>query len=148
MKEYTVNGKVIDIILENGKVVKASTKFIENMMNTLDIDMEDAVLTWLEDEEYLINDEQEELNKNAKGVVKLVAANKKKETKEKKPREKKANPVKEGLTDYLAEMLSKFDGTEDVVIENRGKLITFKIGDREFKLDLIEKRAKKVEKGV
>lgn len=148
MKEYTVNGKVIDITLENGKVVKASTKFIENMMNTLDIDMEDAVLTWLEDEEYLINDEQEELNKNAKGVVKLVAANKKKETKEKKPREKKANPVKEGLTDYLAEMLSKFDGTEDVVIENRGKLITFKIGDREFKLDLIEKRAKKVEKGV
>lgn len=148
MKEYTVNGKVIDITLENGKVVKASTKFIENMMNTLDIDMEDAVLTWLEDEEYLINDEQEELNKNAKGVVKLVAANKKKETKEKKPREKKANPVKEGLTDYLAEMLSKFDGTEDVVIENRGKLITFKIGDREFKLDLIEKRTKKVEKGV
>ena len=148
MIEYTVNGKVIDITLENGKVVKASTKFIENMMNTLDIDMEDAVLTWLEDEEYLINDEQEELNKNAKGVVKLVAANKKKETKEKKPREKKANPVKEGLTDYLAEMLSKFDGTEDVVIENRGKLITFKIGDREFKLDLIEKRAKKAEKGV
>ena len=148
MKEYTVNGKVIDITLENGKVVKASTKFIENMMNTLDIDMEDAVLTWLEDEEYLINDEQEELNKNAKGVVKLVAANKKKETKEKKSREKKANPVKEGLTDYLAEMLSKFDGTEDVVIENRGKLITFKIGEREFKLDLIEKRTKKVEKGV
>lgn len=148
MKEYTVNGKVIDITLENGKVVKASTKFIENMMNTLDMDMEDAVLTWLEDEEYLINDEQEELNKNAKGIVKLVVAEKKKETKEKKPREKKANPVKEGLTDYLAEMLSKFDGTEDVVIENRGKLITFKIGDREFKLDLIEKRAKKVEKGV
>lgn len=148
MKEYTVNGKVIDITLENGKVVKASTKFIENMMNTLDMDMEDAVLTWLEDEEYLINDEQEELNKNAKGVVKLVAADKKKETKEKKPREKKANPVKEGLTDYLAEMLSKFDGAEDVTIENRGKLITFKIGDREFKLDLVEKRAKKVEKGA
>lgn len=148
MKEYTVNGKVIDITLENGKVVKASTKFIENMMNTLDMDMEDAVLTWLEDEEYLINDEQEELNKNAKGVVKLVAADKKKETKEKKKREKKVNLVKEGLTDYLAEMLSKFDGAEDVTIENRGKLITFKIGDREFKLDLIEKRAKKVEKGA
>ena len=56
MKEYVVKGKVIEITLENGKVVKVMTSYIERMMEKLELDMEDAVLTWLEDEEYLINE--------------------------------------------------------------------------------------------
>ena len=54
MKEYVVKGKVIEITLENGKIVKVMTSYIERMMEKLDLDMEDAVLTWLEDEVYLI----------------------------------------------------------------------------------------------
>ena len=59
MKDYVVKGKVVEITLENGKVVKAMTEYLQRMMDNLGLDMEDAVLTWLEDEEYLINDEQE-----------------------------------------------------------------------------------------
>lgn len=143
MKDFVVNGKVINITLENGKVVKAATAFIENMMKTLDLDMEDAVLTWLEDEEFLINEEQEELDAEAKkNKSKLVVNDKVKEPKEKKPRERKANPVKEKLIADMAAALETM-GAESIVVENIGKLITFKIDGRDFKLDLIEKRQPK-----
>ena len=66
MKDYIVKGKIVEITLENGKVVKVMTEYLQRMMDNLGLDMEDAVLTWLEDEEYLINDEQEELNGEAK----------------------------------------------------------------------------------
>lgn len=143
MKDYVVKGKVIEVTLENGKVVKIMTSFIEQMMKTLDLTEEDAVLTWLEDEEYLVNEEQEELNNEAKkykvGVKAIDGA------KERKKREvvKKENPVKKGTIDHLAKALEGLEGATDIVIENETKLITFKIGGREFKLDLIEKRQPK-----
>lgn len=146
MKEYVVKGKVIEITLENGKVVKAMTSYIERMMEKLNLDMEDAVLTWLEDEEYLINDEQEELNGEAKkykvGIKTTDGA------KERKKREvvKKENPTKKATIDHLAEALKGLEGATDIVIENETKLITFKIGDKEFKLDLVEKRKPKASK--
>lgn len=142
MKDYIVNGKVIDITLENGKVVKAATSYIEKMMDKLGLDMEDAVLTWLEDEEYLINDEQEELvNATKKYKININAG----EGKERKKKEvvKKENPVKKMTIDCLAKALETIEGATDIVIENETKLITFKVGDREFKLDLIEKRKPK-----
>lgn len=143
MKEFKVNGKVIEITLENGKVVKAMTSFIENMMKTLDLDMEDAVLTWLEDEEYIINDEQEELDATAKKVkVNVGAADK---AKERKKREvvKKENPEKEMIISELAKVLPAF--ATDINIENNTKLITFRIGENEYKIDLVQKRKKKGE---
>lgn len=142
MKEYVVNGTVVTITLDNGKEVKASTKFLENMMNRLDIDMDEAVLTWLEDEEYLINDEQEELSQLAKDNKsnKVVSA-KKDKPKTQKERVKKENPTKEMVIAEIAKILPNF--AEDIVIENKGKLITFKIGEDEFKLDLVQKRRPK-----
>ena len=41
----------------------------------------------------------------------------------------------------IAEMLPEF--AENVVIENKGKLITFTIGEDEFKIDLVQKRKPK-----
>lgn len=142
MKEYVVNGTVVTITLDNGKEVKASTKFLENMMTRLDIDMDEAVLTWLEDEEYLINDEQEELSQLAKDNKsnKVVSA-KKDKPKTQKERVKKENPTKEMVIAEIAKILPNF--AENVVIENKGKLITFKIGEDEFKLDLVQKRRPK-----
>ena len=40
MENYVINGKVVDITLENGKVVKAMTSYLENMCNILDMDMD------------------------------------------------------------------------------------------------------------
>lgn len=142
MKDFIVNGKVIEITLENGKVVKAMTSYIERMMENLNLDMEDAILTWLEDEEYLINDEQEELVNATKKYKLNINAGERKERK-KKEVVKKENPVKKATIDLLAKALENLEGATDIVIENETKLVTFKVGDREFKLDLVEKRKPK-----
>lgn len=146
MKEYIERGKVIDIVLDNDKVVKVATDFINKMMTNLDIDKEEALLTWLEDEEYLVNDEQEELTNQAKAnkSVKIIDAKAKEvkpEKKTQKERVRKENPTKEMVISEIAKLLPNF--AENVNIENAGKLITFTIGEDEFKIDLVQKRKKK-----
>ena len=149
MENYVINGKVVDITLENGKVVKAMTSYLENMVKNLDIDMDEAVLTWLEDEGYLENEEEEELCAAAKENKSLAAARKgiRDGAKEKKKvvRTVKENPVKEEIILNLVEKLNSIEKVSEIVIENKSKIITFKVGDREFKLDLIEKRKPKGE---
>ena len=142
MEKFVIDGKVVVITLEDGREVKASTKYLENMVKNLGIDMEEAVLTWLEDEEYLINEEQEELNKASKGTrVGSVVGAKAKKQKTQKERAKKENPTKEMIIAEIAKVLPNF--AENIVVENAGKLITFSIGEDEFKLDLIQKRKPK-----
>ena len=144
MKEYIVKGNAIEVMLEDGRVVKVAAKYIERMVNNLDIDEEEAILTWLEDEEYLTNDEQEELTNQAKAnkSVKVIDAKAEKpEKKTQKERTKRENPTKEMIVAKIAEMLPEF--AENVVVENKGKLITFTIGNDEFKLDLVQKRKPK-----
>lgn len=147
MENYVINGKVVDITLENGKVVKASTKYLENMVKNLEIDMDEAVLTWLEDEGYLENEEQEELCAAAKENKSLAAARKgiKDGAKEKKKvvRTVKENPTKEMVISEIAKCIEAIDGTTNMVVENKGKLITFELNNESFKIDLIQKRHKK-----
>lgn len=146
MEKFVVNGKVVVITLDNGKEVKASTEYLENMVKNLGIDMEEAVLTWLEDEEYLINEEQEELNKATKGtrIGSLVGAREEdKSVKKKTPKERvqKENPTKEMIIAEIAKILPNF--AENIKVENKGKLITFNIGEDAFKIDLVQKRKPK-----
>ena len=146
MKDYVVKGKIVEITLENGKVVKVMTEYLQRMMDNLGLDMEDAVLTWLEDEEYLINEEQEELVEKTKGAgkVKLVGDRKERPAKKtQKERVVKANPTKEMVISEIAKVLPNF--ATDINIENKGKIITFKIGDNDYKIDLIEKRKPKTQ---
>ena len=141
MKEFKENGKVIEMTLDSGKVVKVATDWVKKSMQVLNTDMEDVLLMWLEDNEYLENEEQNELDKKAKtNKVKLDAKNKT----ERKPntREKKPNPTKEKIISTIAETLSQI--ATDINIENPTKIITFKVDNKEFKLDLTEKRVKKV----
>ena len=147
MENYVINGKVVDITLENGKVVKAMTSYLENMVKTLDIDMDEAVLTWLEDEGYLVNEEQEELCAAAKENKSLAAARKgiRDGAKEKKKvvRTIKENPTKEMIIAEIAKCIETIDGTANMVVENKGKLITFELNNESFKIDLIQKRKPK-----
>ncbi len=149
MEKYIVNGKVTEVTLTNGKVVKVSTEYLETLKEKLGIDMDEAVLTWLEDEEYLINEEQEALCAAAKENKSLAAARKgfRDGAKERKKvvRTVKENPVKEEIILNLVEKLNSIEKVSEIVIENKSKIITFKVGDREFKLDLIEKRKPKGE---
>ena len=145
MKEYVEKGSYIEVILENGKAVKVSSKYINRMVENLDIDIEEAILTWLEDEEYLTNDEQNELTLQAKEnkSIKVIDAKNEKllEKKTQKERVRKENPTKEKVIAEIANLLPQF--AENIVVENKGKIITFSIGEDEFKLDLIQKRKPK-----
>ena len=147
MENYVINGKVVDITLENGKVVKAMTSYLENMCNILNMDMDEAVLTWLEDEGYLENEEQEELCAAAKENKSLAAARKgiRDGAKEKKKvvRTVKENPTKEMIIATIFKSIEALDGATDIVVENKGKLITFNMAGESFKIDLVQKRKPK-----
>lgn len=147
MENYVINGKVVDITLENGKIVKAMTSYLENMCNILDMGMDEAVLTWLEDEGYLENEEQEELCAAEKENKSLAAARKgiRDGAKEKKKvvRTVKENPTKEMIIAEINKCIVALDGATNVVVENKGKLITFDMAGESFKIDLIQKRKPK-----
>ena len=131
---------MFDYKLENGKVIRINEKTIENLMNMLDLDREDAIQVYLEDEGYEINEEQEALTQKAKDN-RITASIHKAEgkTKERKKVERKPNPDKEFLIGALAQDLSETEGVTDVNITNIGKIIEFKFNGKAMKIDLIEK---------
>ena len=133
--------------LNEKKEVRIPDTDIERLVKTMQIDKEDAIQIWLEDEGYLINEEQEQLNQKAKENKshKIAKAERKAPIvlKNKKEKAVKENPTKEMIIAEIAKILPNF--ATDINIENKAKIITFRIGDEEYKLDLIQKRKKKGE---
>lgn len=133
------------IVKVKNKEVKVPDEEIKNLMDKLELTEQEAIQTWLEDEGYEVNEEVERLTAKAKanGTTKINArAN---VENKKTTRERKANPVKEEIIQILANALKNSQNLpiNAIKIENIGKIITFKVENREFKLDLIEKRQKK-----
>lgn len=143
MKEFYVDGSVVRVIMEDGKKYAIATKWVETSMKNLETDMEDVVLMWLEDNDKLVNEEQEELDKQAKGQVKVNAESKPKK-KTPKERTQKPQPEKEFLISLLAKTL-EIEEISNLNVENKAKLITFDYKGASYKLDLVQKRAKKEE---
>ena len=133
--------------LNEKKEVRIPDTDIERLIKTMQIDKEDAIQIWLEDEGYLINEEQEQLNQKAKENKshKIAKAERKAPIvlKNKKEKVVKENPTKEMVIVEIAKILPNF--ATNINIENKAKIITFRIGDEEYKLDLIQKRKKKGE---
>lgn len=150
MKNYEIKGNVIEITLDNDKVVKVGKVYIERCIEKLDIDMEDALLTWLEDEGYMENLDQEELCDLAKENKshKVVNAKVEKEPTKKTQKERvaKSNPDKEYIVGVVAEFLEDIVGKDNINIENKAKLIVFTYNGNEYKLDLVQKRPPKAGK--
>ena len=147
MKDYKLNGRVYELTLETEKIVKVSAEWVERTIKALDTDLEDVLLMWLEDEGYLVNEEQEELVKQAKtNGVKIKADIDK--TKKKTPKERvaKPQPEKEYIVGIIAEFLEDISDISNLKIENKAKLITFSYKNEEYKLDVVQKRKKKEEK--
>lgn len=129
--------------LENGKTVNIPDKEIENSMKSLELTKEEAIEMWLEDEGYLDNEEQNELDSKAK-KVKIdhgASAIDKTQKKEKKPREIKVSDEKQTLFGEIVEKLAETSRNYEILKEN--KLICVKIGEKTFKIDLIEQRQPK-----
>lgn len=125
------------------KTINIPDAEIQNFMKSLDLSKEDAIQMWLEDNDYEVNEEQAELDAKAKKVkIDHGASAVNKTKKEKKPRPKVASDEKKELFDEI------FSNLQDVYKQNaqivkENKLITVKIGEKVFKVDIIEQRASK-----
>lgn len=146
MKDYKELDKVYEITLENGKVVKVDKKWAQISMENLQTDLEDVLLMYLEDNDYITNEDQEELDQSAKANVKVIAKSEKPKKKTQRERVVKENPTKELIITKLASALNEIDNISNVNVENKAKLITFTLNNEDFKLDLVQKRKEKAQK--
>jgi hypothetical protein len=143
MLDYKLNGKLYELTLENGKVVKVDKTWVENTMKALDTDLEDTLLTWLEDNDYLVNEELEELDAQAKinkpkNVVKSTTERKK------VVRERKPNETKRDIINILQSAIAE-NLDPSATVENIEKIIVFHVNGQEFKVNLTQTRQKKSE---
>jgi hypothetical protein len=128
--------------LENGKCVNIPEAEIENNMKLVD-SREEAIQIWLEDNGYAVNEEQEALCAKAKDnrITSIIHEAREDDVEKKRTVVKKENPTKEMIISKVAELLKEL--ADDVVIENAAKIVTFNLDGNSYKLDLIQRRAKK-----
>lgn len=104
----------------NGKNINIPDDEIKSNMKNLQLDQDAAILVWLEDEGYIINQEQEALCKKAKDNRITATIHKAGNIKaERKPstRERQANPTKEAIIAGIAEILPNL-GAVNIKVEN------------------------------
>lgn len=130
--------------LPNGKTVNVPDSEIKSYMLKYELSENEAIQLYLEDEDLLENAELEELDSKAK-KVKInhgASAVDKTEKKEKKPRTVKISDEKQQLFNNIYHFLVEtYGGSVDILKEN--KLLTLKVGEKTFKVDLIEQRPPK-----
>ena len=138
-------GKYTPYTLKGGKVVNIPNAELAQLMAVCNSRAE-AVELWLYDNDYITNESADELTAKAKENKVLHKA--KAEYKQKTQRERvvKEDKVKEDIIQVVADMLPNLNA-ENVVIEKKGKLITFTVGADKFKFDLIRQRPPKDSKG-
>lgn len=128
----------------NNKVVKIPQKEIDNLMKTLELTEQEAIQTWLDDNDYTTNEVVEELTKKAKDN-KTTLINKARANVENKKttRERKENPTKALIIAEIFNKLAEIEGISQLKVENKEKLVTFSLNGNEYKIDLIQKRKEK-----
>ena len=131
--------------LKNGKVVNIPNAELHRLMTVCKTRSE-AVELWLCDHDYIENEEEKALTEKAKGVKIQHKAKAEYTPKTQRERVVKEDKVKEDIIKAIAEILPNLDA-QNVVIEKKGKLITFEVGTDKFKLDLIRQRPPKADKG-
>ena len=134
------------VYILNDKKIRIPDEEIRKNMEILDLSEEEAIQLYLEDEGYLENEEVAELTKKAKdsGIMSTIHGAKAEKPKAKVERERKENPTKERIIAEIGKFLCQLDGISGVNITNIGKIIEFECENKHFKLDLIQKREKKV----
>lgn len=125
----------------NGKTLNIPDIDIEKIMKGLDVDKDEAIEIWLEDNEYEINEEQEALHQVAKQVRVDHGARADQPQKDKRERTVKISDEKQTLFAELRDFLT--ENYENVTVLKENKLFEVKIGDKTFKIDLIQQRDKK-----
>lgn len=125
----------------NGKTLNIPDIDIEKIMKGLEVDKDEAIEIWLEDNEYEINEEQEALHQVAKQVRVDHGARADQPQKDKRERTVKISDEKQTFFAELRDFLT--ENYENVTVLKENKLFEVKIGDKTFKIDLIQQRDKK-----
>ena len=138
------NGRYL-ISMENGKKYFMEVAKVDSLQKQLKISEFEAIEMWLEDNGYLVNEEQNALDMKAKGnKVKLTTSTEKPKAKTQRERTQKEQPEKEYIVGIIAEFLEDITDISNLNIENKAKLITFDYKGASYKLDLVQKRKSKV----
>ena len=137
--------------LENGKSIIIPDKDIEKLQKNNGISYNEAVYMWLVDEEYIDDETVDELTEKAKKnrITATIHQAKTTETKkERKPREKKENPLKKeiiaGIHDYFLDEIGHiFPKDTKIIVRNDEKYIDLYVNGLEFTINLVQHRTKK-----
>lgn len=123
----------------DGKNITIPDKEIKNLMDTLDLTKEEAIETWLDDNDYTTNEQVEELTAKAKENIKRYEKSdtaRKKTTKERKVDEEKKRLLADVKT--LLEGL----GADITNVKNEAE-ISFLMNGNDYTFKLIKHRPKK-----
>ncbi len=133
------------ITYELGKrKIRIPDEDINKYMKNHGLTQDEAIQVWLEDEGYLENEEQEILETKAKEnriTATIHEAGDKVKRKRSTPRTVKVSDEKQQLFNEITETLEVSGLEFEILKEN--KLIQVKIGEKVFKIDVIEQRTKK-----
>ena len=132
----------------NGKDYNIPDEIIDNMMEKLDCSLAEACEGYLFDHDLIESKEEKEITEKVKksGISRTIHRAKG-EKKERKPREKKENPLKKEIIETIFTSLQKklieHGDFLSINVTNDEKYIDFTIGNRTFTVNLIEHRGKK-----
>jgi hypothetical protein len=133
--KYTYNKKVYNIPDEE----------IDKLVDTWEISINEACEMWLSDNDKIKNETVEEMTKKAsKNAITQTIHGAKGEKKERKPREKKENPLKKQIISAILEGIKGIEGK--IEVENDEKYINLWVEGRSFTINLVEHREKKEKK--
>lgn len=122
-----------------GKVLTIPDSEISKSMKNLELTKEEAIQLWLEDNDYIVNEQVEELTKKAKDNktdrVQASSGQRKKNA----PRTHKEDATKKELISTIAEALKAYNPT----ITNTEKYIELEINGENFTINLVKHRKEK-----
>lgn len=132
----------------NSKEYRIPDEVIDNMMEKLDCSLAEACEGYLFDHDLIKSEEEEKITEKVKksGISRTIHQAKG-EKKERKPREKKENPLKKEIIEIIFTSLQKklieHGDFLSINVTNNEKYIDFAIGNRTFTVNLVEHRGKK-----
>ena len=130
-------------VKDNGieKTVEIADEWLSKTKRALGISTHEAIQMWLCDNDYITNEEQEQLNMRAGNA----GAGLRVQSKERKKPTRKPDDVKRELIRLLSDLLNDVEEPqiENVNVINVERIISFSIGEDQYELTLSKKRKPK-----
>lgn len=134
--------------LDNGRTITIPDAEVKKLQSGLGISKNEAIYTWLCDNDFISDETVEQLTENAKKnrisatIHGAKAVNP--EKKERKPRERKENLTKKQIIAAIREGLDTYmPGISRLEVTNDEKYIEIDVDGKKFTVNLVQHRAKK-----